>query len=56
MSGNSFYTQNGTITVEEKAVPNSYLLEGAYTQAGGSPEQIKGVYVAQITEEGNLQR
>lgn len=39
----------GTITVEEKAAPNGYLLEGAYMQAAGSSEQIKGVYVAQIT-------
>lgn len=61
VSGDSFYTQNGTIclplgtiTVEEKAAPNGYLLEGAYMQAAGSPEQIKGVYVAQITEDGEL--
>ena len=61
VSGDSFYTQNGTIclplgtiTVEEKAAPNGYLLEGAYMQAAGSFEQIKGVYVAQITEDGEL--
>ena len=61
VSGDSFYTQNGTvclplgtITVEEKAAPNGYLLEGAYMQANGSSEQIKGVYVAQITEDGEL--
>ena len=61
ISGDSFYTQNGTvclplgtITVEEKAAPNGYLLEGAYMQANGSSEQIKGVYVAQITEDGEL--
>ena len=59
--GDSFYTQNGTIclplgtiTVEEKAAPNGYLLEGAYMQAAGSFEQIKGVYVSQITEDGEL--
>ncbi len=59
--GDSFYTQNGTIclplgtiTVEEKTAPNGYLLEGAYMQAAGSSEQIKGVYVAQITEDGKL--
>ena len=59
--GDSFYTQNGTIclplgtiTVEEKTAPNGYLLEGAYMQAAGSSEQIKGVYVAQITEDGEL--
>ena len=60
-AGDSFYTQNGTIclllgtiTVEEKAAPNGYLLDGAYMQAAGSSEQIKGVYVAQITEDGEL--
>ena len=61
VSGDSFYTQNGviclplgTITVEEKTAPNGYLLDGAYMQAAGSSEQIKGVYVAQITEDGEL--
>ena len=61
VSGDSFYTQNGTIclpigtiTVEEKTAPNGYLLEGAYLQTAGSSEQIKGVYVAQITENGEL--
>ena len=61
VSGDSFYTQNGTIclplgtiTVEEKSAPNGYLLESAYMQAAGSSEQIKGVYVAQITEDGEL--
>ena len=61
VSGDGFYTQNGTvclplgtITVEEKAAPNGYLLDGAYMQAAGSSEQIKGVYVAQITEDGEL--
>ena len=61
VSGDSFYTQNGsnclplgTITVEESKAPNGYLLEGAYMQTGGSKEQIKGVYVAQITEDGEL--
>ena len=61
VSGDSFYTQNGamclplgTITVEEKTAPKGYLLEGAYIQVAGSSEQIKGVYVAQITENGEL--
>ena len=61
VSGDNFYTQNGTIclplgtiTVEEKSAPNGYLLEGAYMQAAGSSEQIKGMYVAQITENGEL--
>lgn len=61
VSGDSFYTQNnisvlplGTITVEEVNAPNGYLLDGAYMQANNNSEQIKGVYVAQITEDGNL--
>ena len=61
VSGDSFYTQTGamclplgTITVEEKTAPKGYLLEGAYIQVAGSSEQIKGVYVAQITENGEL--
>ena len=61
VSGDSFYTQNdinclplGTITVEEVNAPEGYLLEGAYMQANGSSEQMKGMYVAQITEDGNL--
>ncbi|HBF2740360.1 TPA: VaFE repeat-containing surface-anchored protein [Clostridioides difficile] len=61
VSGDSFYTQDGTtclpigtITVSESKAPAGYLLEGAYLQAGGSSEQIKGVYVAQITEDGDL--
>ena len=61
VSGDNFYTQNGTIclplgtiTVEEKSAPNGYLLEGAYMQAAGSSEQIKGMYVAQITENGEF--
>ena len=61
VSGNSFFTQNGTnclplgtITVSESKAPTGYLLEGAYLQANGSTEQITGVYVAQITENGNL--
>jgi len=61
VSGDSFYSQNGTnclplgtITVEESKAPNGYLLDGAYMQANGGKEQIKGVYVAQITENGEL--
>ena len=61
VSGDSFYTQDGaiclplgTITVEEKAAPNGYLLDGAYMQANGNSEKITGVYVAQITEDGEL--
>lgn len=61
VSGDSFYTQNnisvlplGTITVEEIKAPNGYLLDGAYMQTNDSSEQIKGVYLAQVTEDGNL--
>ena len=41
----------GTLTVEETKAPNGYLLEGAYMQAGDKSEQIKGLYLTQITEE-----
>ena len=44
----------GTLTVEETKAPNGYLLEGAYMQAGDKSEQIKGLYVTQITEVGDL--
>ena len=61
VSGNSFYTQSGviclplgTITVEEKAAPKGYLLDGAYMQANGNSEKINGVYVAQVIESGEL--
>lgn len=61
VTGDSFYTQNGknclplgTIAVSETKSPTGYLLEGAYMQASGSTEQITGVYVAQITEDGEL--
>ena len=61
VSGDSFYIQNGinclplgTLTVEESKAPTGYLLEGAYMQANGSTEQIKGMYVTQITEDGDL--
>ena len=61
VSGDSFYTQNGTIclplgtiTVQEKTAPNGYPLDGAYMQASGSSEKIAGVYVAQIAEDGEL--
>ena len=61
VSGDSFYSQNGsiclplgTITVEEQTAPTGYLLEGAYMQTKDSSEQITGLYVAQITEDGEL--
>lgn len=44
----------GTLTVEETRAPNGYLLDGAYMQAGDKSEQIKGLYVTQITEDGDL--
>ncbi len=59
VSGDTFYTQNeksvlplGTLTVEETKAPDGYLLDGAYMQAGDSTEQIKGMYLTQITEDG----
>ena len=61
VSGDSFSTQDGknvlplgTLTVEETKAPNGYLLDGAYMQADGSEEQIKGMYLTQITEDGDL--
>ena len=61
VSGDSFYMQEGkavlplgTLTVEETKAPNGYLLDGAYMQAGDKSEQIKGLYVTQITEDGDL--
>ena len=61
VSGDSFYTQDGknvlplgTLTVEETKAPNGYLLDGAYMQADGSEEQIKGMYLTQITEDGDI--
>lgn len=60
VSGDDFYIQNekvvlplGTLTVEETKSPNGYLLDGAYMQAGDNSEQIKGLYVTQITEDGD---
>ena len=61
VSGDSFYMQDGkavlplgTLTVEETKAPNGYLLDGAYMQAGDKSEQIKGLCVTQITEDGDL--
>ena len=61
VSGDAFYTQNeksvlplGTLTVEETKAPDGYLLDGAYMQAGDSTEQIKGMYLTQITEDGEF--
>ena len=61
VSGDAFYTQNekgvlplGTLTVEETKAPDGYLLDGAYMQAGDSIEQIKGMYLTQIIEDGEL--
>ena len=61
VSGDSFYMQDGkavlplgTLTIEETKAPNGYLLEGAYMQTGDKSEQIKGLYLTQITEDGDL--
>ncbi len=47
VSGDSFYMQNGsiclplgTITVEKKAAPKGYLLDGAYLQVNGASERV----------------
>ncbi len=57
VSGDEYYTQDGsvclplgTVTVEEKNAPEGYLLEGACMERDGSA--VDGVYLAQITEEG----
>ena len=59
VSGDDFYLQDekvvlpmGTLTVEETKAPNGYLLDGAYLQVNGSEEQIKGLYLTQITDNG----
>ena len=61
VSGDAFYIQNeksvlplGTLTVEETKAPDGYLLDGAYMQVGDITEQIKGMYLTQITEDGEL--
>lgn len=61
VSGDSFYTLNdriclplGTLTIEEKKAPEGYLLEGAYMQEKESGKTHTGLYVAQITEDGEL--
>ena len=61
VSGDDFYVMGGknvlplgTLTVQESKSPTGYLLEGVYLQAEGSEEQIKGLYVTQITEDGDL--
>ena len=61
VSGDSFYMQDGknvlplgTLTVEETKSPSGYLLDGAYMQAGDHSEQMKGLYVTQITEDDDL--
>ncbi len=48
------YLPLGTLTVTETKAPNGYLLDGAYMQADGSSEQIKGTYLTQISEDGEL--
>ena len=36
--------------MEETKAPDGYLLDGAYMKAGDNTEQIKGIYLTQITE------
>ena len=59
VSGDDFYLQDGkvvlpmgTLTVEETKAPEGYILDGAYLQVNGSEEQIKGLYLTQITDNG----
>lgn len=59
IGGDEFYKVNGqptlplgTITVEETRAPKGYQLEHGYLQADGSTEKTEGVYVSQITMEG----
>ena len=54
MQGDSIVLPLGTLTVEETKAPNGYLLDGAYMQAGDKSEQIKGLYVTQIAEDGDF--
>ncbi len=61
VSGDNLYVQDGkavlplgTLTVEEPKALNGYLLDGAYMQAGDNSEQIKGLYITQITEDDDL--
>ena len=54
MQGGKAVLPLGTLTIEETKAPNGYLLDGAYMQAGDKSEQIKGLYVTQITEDGDL--
>ena len=54
MRGDSIVLPLGTLTVEETKAPNGYLLDGAYMQAGDKSEQIKGLYVTQIVEDGDF--
>ena len=54
MQGDSIVLPLGTLTVEETKAPNGYLLDGAYMQAGDKSEQIKGLYVTQIVEDGDF--
>lgn len=54
MQGDSIVLPLGTLTVEETKAPNGYLLDGAYMQDGDQSEQIKGLYVTQIVEDGDF--
>lgn len=65
VSGDDFYYSEGnnnptlplgTITVQETKAPQGYMLDGAYLSAKGSTEKVTGLYVAQITQDGNLGR
>lgn len=51
--GNIAVLPVGTITVEETKAPEGYLLDNAYLQAEGSEEKIEGIYLSQITQNGD---
>ena len=64
VSGDDFYHNKtggivlplGTITIQETKAPDGYLLEGAYLEPTGGGQKVEGVYLSQITQQGNLVR
>ena len=60
VSGDAFYKYGeeivlplGTISIEEIKAPSGYLLKGATLQQKGNGERNEGIYVTQITQNGN---
>lgn len=59
VSGDEFYNMGGsrilplgTISIEEIQAPLGYHLEGACIQASNDTEQIEGMYVTQVIQDG----